>query len=78
MTPTRARKRIVAQRAEYVLDMLSEIRLLPLENPEVFSSDRRNIWAAESCLRRALEALLDLGRHILSKCFPRVSLNTNR
>jgi hypothetical protein len=29
MTPTRARKRIVAQRAEYVLEMVSEIRCLP-------------------------------------------------
>ncbi len=29
--------------------------------------DPRNIAAAESYLRRALEALLDLGRHILAK-----------
>jgi hypothetical protein len=71
MTPTRARKRIVAQRTEYVLEMVSEIRRLPLESLEVFSSDKRNVWAAESCLRRALEALLDLGRHILAKCFAR-------
>jgi len=69
MTPTRANKRIVAQRAEYVLEMVSEIRYFPLESLEVFSSDRRNVWAAESCLRRALEALLDLGRHILARCF---------
>lgn len=69
MTPTTAKKRIVAQRAEYVLQMVSEIRRLPLENAGAFSSDKRNIWAAESCLRRALEALLDLGRHILAKCF---------
>jgi len=32
-------------------------------------ADRRNIWAAESCLRRILEALLDIGRHILAKGF---------
>jgi uncharacterized protein YutE (UPF0331/DUF86 family) len=69
MTPTTIKKRIVAQRAEYVLKMVSEIRSLPLENPGMFSSENRNIWAAESCLRRALEALLDLGRHILAKCF---------
>jgi len=49
--------------------MVSEIRCLPLENLEIFSSEKRNVWAAESCLRRALEALLDLGRHILAKCF---------
>jgi uncharacterized protein YutE (UPF0331/DUF86 family) len=49
--------------------MVSEIRRLSLENAGVFSSDKRNIWAADSCLRRALEALLDVGRHILAKCF---------
>lgn len=69
MTPTTARKRTVAQRADYVSQMVSEIRHLPLETWEAFSADKRNIWAAESCLRRALEALMDLGRHLLAKCF---------
>lgn len=69
MTPTQARKRVVAQRMEYVLEMVSEIRTLPLESLDLFLSDKRNAWAAESCLRRALEALLDLGRHILAKCY---------
>jgi len=32
-----------------------------------FEADPRNAAAAESYLRRALEALLDLGRHILAK-----------
>jgi uncharacterized protein YutE (UPF0331/DUF86 family) len=31
--------------------------------------DKRNIWSAESCLRRCLEGLMDLGRHILAKAF---------
>jgi uncharacterized protein YutE (UPF0331/DUF86 family) len=31
--------------------------------------DTRNIWAAESCLRRVLEALFDMGRHIAAKGF---------
>lgn len=31
--------------------------------------DRRNIWTAESCLRRALEALFDMGRYISAKGF---------
>jgi uncharacterized protein YutE (UPF0331/DUF86 family) len=35
----------------------------------LFFADRRNIWAAESCLRRSLEAVFDLGRHILAKGF---------
>jgi uncharacterized protein YutE (UPF0331/DUF86 family) len=49
--------------------MVSEIRSLPLENRELFFSDSRNIWTAESCLRRGLEALFDLGRHILARGF---------
>ncbi|MEW5941263.1 MAG: DUF86 domain-containing protein [Chloroflexota bacterium] len=34
-----------------------------------FMQDRRNIWTAESCLRRALEAIFDMGRHIVAKGF---------
>jgi len=49
--------------------MLSEIRSLPLKRVADFESDSRNIWTAESCLRRALEALFDVGRHILAKGF---------
>ena len=49
--------------------MVREIRALPLENYNSFTDDRRNVWAAESCLRRALEALMDLGRHIGAKAF---------
>jgi uncharacterized protein YutE (UPF0331/DUF86 family) len=32
-----------------------------------FFADRRNIWSAESCFRRCLEALFDMGRHILAR-----------
>jgi len=49
--------------------MLSEIRALPLESKSTFMQDTRNIWAAESCLRRTLEALFDMGRHIAAKGF---------
>lgn len=48
---------------------MAEIRALPLTDRDAFFADRRNLWTAESCLRRALEALLDLGRHILAKGF---------
>jgi uncharacterized protein YutE (UPF0331/DUF86 family) len=71
MTPAKVSKRILADRADRIHRMLDEIRSLPLESLSSFSSDKRNIWAAESCLRRSLEALLDLGRHILSKGFAR-------
>lgn len=47
--------------------MLAGIATLPLGSPAAFSRDPRDVAAAESYVRRALEALLDLGRHILSK-----------
>jgi len=69
MTPGILSKRVVADRLSWINFMLGEIRALPLGDREAFFSDRRNVWTAESCLRRALEALLDLGRHILAKGF---------
>lgn len=69
MTPGRVSKRIVGDRLDWINKMVVEINSLPLGSHEEFTADTRNIWAAESCLRRALEALLDLGRHILAKCF---------
>lgn len=49
----------VAERSEWVREMLERIRSLPLDSVESFTADPRNVDAAESCLRRALEALLD-------------------
>jgi len=69
MTEGKLSRRLVGHRMDWIQRMIGEIRLLPLESPEAFLADRRNVWAAESCLRRALEALLDLGRHILAKGF---------
>ena len=69
MTEGKLSRRIVADRIAWVHDMIAEIRRLPLGSRDDFLADRRNVWAAESCLRRALEALLDLGRHILAKGF---------
>lgn len=69
MTPGKIRKRIILDRLDYIDAMTAEIKGLPLDSFDDFSKDRRNIHAAESCLRRALEALLDIGRHILAKSF---------
>ncbi len=69
MTPSKVSRRVVADRLAWVERMVAEIRTLPLTDRDAFFVDRRNLWAAESCLRRALEALLDLGRHILAKGF---------
>ena len=71
MSPGRISKRIVADRLDWIDRMVREIRSLPLENYDEFRGDKRNIWSAESCLRRALEALMDLGRHVLAKGFGR-------
>lgn len=62
-------KRVAADRLGWVGRMLGEIRALPLNSKSEFLKDSRNIWTAESCLRRALEALFDLGRHIAAKGF---------
>ena len=51
--------------------MLAGIRSLPTHSAEEFAASPPTIAAAESYLRRALEALLDLGRHILAKGFAR-------
>jgi uncharacterized protein YutE (UPF0331/DUF86 family) len=69
VTPGLISKKVLADRFNWVEKMIGEIRTLPLGNYQDFSRDRRNIWAAESCLRRSLEALLDNGRHILAKGF---------
>ena len=71
MTPHEISKRVVSDKLDWINKMLDEINSLPLKSYEEFISESRNIWAAESCLRRALEALFDLGRHILAKCFGR-------
>ncbi len=69
MMPDKLSKRVITDRLAWVDAMLAEIRKLPLESAVAFMSDSRNPLAAEACLRRALEALFDLGRHVLSKGF---------
>lgn len=69
MTPSNLSRRILTDRLALVAEMLATIRDLPLETPQLFYADARNRWTAEACLRRALEALLDIGRHILVKHF---------
>jgi uncharacterized protein YutE (UPF0331/DUF86 family) len=73
MMPERISKRVVADRLAWIDKMLGTIRALPLSDRNVFFSDERNIATAESCLRRALEALFDLGRHLLAKGFAQAS-----
>ena len=67
MSPGKVSKRVIADRLHWIAKMMEEINSLPLKSFEAFTGDKRNIWSAESCLRRSLEALMDLGRHILAK-----------
>ena len=69
MTPSQLRAKVVMERVLWIRDMVSSIKALPVESYSAFCSDQRNVAAAESYLRRGLEALLDLGRHVLAKGF---------
>jgi uncharacterized protein YutE (UPF0331/DUF86 family) len=73
VTPGDLRAEVVAERAAWIREMLRALRALPLESAEAFLADSRNPAAAESHLRRALEGLLDLGRHVLAKGFGRAT-----
>ena len=73
MTPGKLRADLVAERAAWVRTMTARLRELPLGSLEAFESDPRNAAAAESYLRRALEGLLDLGRHVLANGFGRAT-----
>ena len=69
MIPSQLRAKVIAERVAWINRMLANLRRLPSDSYVNFRSDPRNIAAAESYLRRALEALLDLGRHVLAKGF---------
>ena len=69
MTSGKINDNVIVQRAAWILKMLDSIRELPLRTREDFVNNKHNIAAAEFYLRRALEALFDIGRHILAKKF---------
>jgi uncharacterized protein YutE (UPF0331/DUF86 family) len=69
MTPSLLSARIVTARLGWVRTMVARIRALPLATVDVLTADPRTPAAAESYLRRGLEALMDLGRHVLAKGF---------
>ncbi len=50
---------------EFLIE-LKKFTTMPLDE---FLSDRRNPASAESYLRRSLEAIFDIGRHILAKTY---------
>jgi len=78
VTATGIKEKVVAQRIAWIEEMVRAVAGLPLDSLERFVADPRNVAAADSYVRRALEALLDLGRHILAKGFGRAVEKTPR
>jgi uncharacterized protein YutE (UPF0331/DUF86 family) len=71
MSPGQISRVVVADKVALVRRMLDGIRTLPLADLAAFTSDARMVAAGDSYLRRALEGLLDLARHLLAKGFGR-------
>ena len=71
MSPGSISRVVVADKIALVRRMLDGIRSLPLDSVGAFTHDPRMVAAGDSYLRRALEALLDLARHVLAKSFAR-------
>ncbi len=58
---------LVSQRLELIDFWLTNLKKLSCLSYEEFTSSNLNSAAAESYLRRSLEAVFDIGRHILAK-----------
>jgi uncharacterized protein YutE (UPF0331/DUF86 family) len=69
MVPGTISLRVVVSRLEWIDSRLAQIRKLPLNDRSAYFADSRNHFTAESCMRQALEGLMDIGRHILAKGF---------
>jgi uncharacterized protein YutE (UPF0331/DUF86 family) len=67
MTGGRIDEKIIADRVLWIRQMVDGIRDLSISDKDDFLQKRHTVAAAESYLRRALEALFDMGRHILGK-----------
>lgn len=67
MTAAVVRLKLVRERLAAVAEYVAALRALPQATETAFLADRRNPDSAESLLRRALEALFDIARHLLAK-----------
>jgi len=67
VSPSKVRAATVLQKTALIDEMLRGIATLPLDSAAAFARDPHDVAAAESYVRRALEMVLDLGRHILAK-----------
>ncbi|MDI1472636.1 MAG: DUF86 domain-containing protein [Thermodesulfovibrio sp.] len=59
----------IADLIGFIEECLNELRTFHGISQEEFFSDKRNPAYVESYLRRALEAVFDIGRHILTKTY---------
>ena len=71
MSPDAVSRLVVADKVAAIERMLQGIGTLPLGDLRSFTADPHMVAAGESYLRRALEALFDLSRHVLAKGFGR-------
>lgn len=60
-------RQLIIERLTLIDGYLKELKALASIDKNSFLSDKRNAAAAESFLRRTLEAIFDIGRHILAK-----------
>jgi len=67
MTPGKVDLKVVGDRLRVVEVSLSDLEAIPHALFQEFNADRRNPLASDAALRRALEALFDVARHILAK-----------
>lgn len=58
-------KSLITSRLAFVENALKEMRTLGSIQKEEFLKDKTKVAAVESYLHRSLEALFDVGRHIL-------------
>jgi hypothetical protein len=59
MTSGKINDRVIVQRVQWIRQMSEAIRDLPILDKKEFLEHPHNVAAAESYLRRALEALFD-------------------
>lgn len=62
MTPGKMRSVVLNERIAWIRQMIKSIHDLPMSSFAAFTDDARTPAAAESYLRRGIEALIDLGR----------------
>jgi uncharacterized protein YutE (UPF0331/DUF86 family) len=64
--------KVVHDRLQLIETCLDDLRsAFPLSSLEEFTADRRNAAAAESMLRRAIQSIFDLVRHLVAKAYGR-------